>query len=154
MCAPEVQVGVGIPPPEMELFKHCMPVNAYYETTLGAKRWGAREALEVGIVHKSCSDEHLLGEALKMAEQHSRLASGPHGRKLYGSIKNHAKGYVARDVMKWCFPNGELPDVVSGNAEAASMVLKSYPYLIKHARDAVKPLPPFEMIMPQIKPKL
>ena len=45
MCAIEVAIGVGIPPPEMELFKHAMPLPAFYQTVMAAKRWGAAEAL-------------------------------------------------------------------------------------------------------------
>ena len=40
---------MGIPPPEMQLFKHGMPINAFYETVLGAKRWGGKEALAAAV---------------------------------------------------------------------------------------------------------
>eukprot|EP01052_Picozoa_sp_SAG31_P050925 SAG31_NODE_11855_length_992_cov_0.856663_2_plen_156_part_00 len=44
MCA----LTVAAAPPEMELFKHAMPLPAFYQTVMGAKRWSAAEALEQG----------------------------------------------------------------------------------------------------------
>jgi enoyl-CoA hydratase/carnithine racemase len=154
MCAIEVEIGVGIPPPEMELFRHAMPPNAFFETTMGAKRWGAKDSLARGLIHGVSSAATLFDDALKFAENEARLARGPNGRKLYRSVKNAAKGEIDRGVMQWCFPGGELPALLSANKEAASTFKDSHPYLLKSAVAASQPAPAFEMLMPAKVAKL
>ena len=87
MCAIEVEIGVGIPPPEMELFKHIMPLPAYYETVMGAKRWGAKEALQHGLIVAACPKETLFEQALAYAKSQVPLVAGTRKRWNYHAIK-------------------------------------------------------------------
>jgi len=126
MCAIEVEIGVGIPPPELALFAHAMPRPAFYDTVMGAKRWGAEEALAAGLVSLACSHDTLFDEALAFAEKQARLARGARGRTLFMSIKNQAKGHVNRMVMDYCFPRRALPEAIGavdgGEAEVGGWV--------------------------------
>ena len=42
LCANEVELGFAIPEPELALFRHKMPMNAFYETVQLARRWTAK----------------------------------------------------------------------------------------------------------------
>ena len=64
MCAIEVEIGVGIPPPEMELFAHAVSKPAFYQTVMGAKRWGAADSLGEGLIVEACSVETLFEKSL------------------------------------------------------------------------------------------
>ena len=50
MCANEMQLGLPIPRPELALFKHKIPANAFFETVQLSKRWTGADALDAGIV--------------------------------------------------------------------------------------------------------
>ena len=50
LCANEIQLGLSIPRPELSLFKHKIPANAFYETVQLSKRWTGPDALDAGIV--------------------------------------------------------------------------------------------------------
>jgi hypothetical protein len=52
LCAPEVAIGIDIPPPELELFRHAMPASAFHDTVLAARRWPGPDALAAGIVRQ------------------------------------------------------------------------------------------------------
>jgi enoyl-CoA hydratase/carnithine racemase len=58
---------------------------------MGAKRWGAPDALATGLITSASPATSLLGDALAFAEEQAKLAKGPVGRLLYMSIKNQAK---------------------------------------------------------------
>jgi enoyl-CoA hydratase/carnithine racemase len=91
----QVEIGVGIPPPELELFKHAMPLPAFYQTVrpqllspipyspqpltrgrpqvMSAKRWGAAEAAAAGLVLEACPPDDLVPRAMAFAEHEARL---------------------------------------------------------------------------------
>jgi len=50
ICANEMQLGLAIPAPEIALFRHKLPLNAFFETVQLARRWSGAEALAAGIV--------------------------------------------------------------------------------------------------------
>jgi enoyl-CoA hydratase/carnithine racemase len=49
MCANEVDIGMVIPHPELALFRHKLPMNAYVETVMQARRWAGPQALAAGV---------------------------------------------------------------------------------------------------------
>ncbi len=89
MCANEVDIGMVIPNPELALFRHKMPMNAYFETVLQAKRWSAPLALEAGIAQQIEPLENLLPAAIARAEELSRLGAN---RKVYSKMKEAIYG--------------------------------------------------------------
>ena len=132
MCAIEVEIGVGIPPPEMELFAHAVSKPAFYQTVMAAKRWGAVDALDEGLIVAACPMEQLYEQSLRYAESQAKLAAGPALRRNFMAIKHKAKGHVARMVMEYTFPNGKLPLPLAGNEAAVAHVEAKYPHLLKH----------------------
>ena len=42
ICANEVQLGMRIPEPELALFRHKIPMNAFFETVQLSRRWSYR----------------------------------------------------------------------------------------------------------------
>ena len=98
------------------------------QTVMAAKRWGAPDALQEGLIVQACSEETLFGahhplareflaglvvahtdaalwlrcvpeESLAYATAQAKLAAGPALRRNYMAIKHKAKGQVARMVM-------------------------------------------------------
>jgi len=141
MCAVEIEIGAGIPPPEMALFKHIMSEPAFYQTVMGAKRWGAADALKEGLIVKASAAEDLFSDALSFAEEHARFARTAGRRLLYRSIKHQAKGHVSRMVMEYIFHKGELPRAISTCPEAAERFDERYAYLKRHIGEEIDPLP-------------
>ncbi len=84
LCANEMQLGLSIPRPELSLFKHKIPANAFYETVQLSKRWTGTDALEAGIVQATSSFEELPELAVKKAEELAPLATD---RKNFGYQK-------------------------------------------------------------------
>ena len=68
LCANEMQLGLSIPRPELSLFKHKIPANAFYETVQLSKRWTGTDALDAGIIQAIGSFEELPELAVKKAE--------------------------------------------------------------------------------------
>jgi enoyl-CoA hydratase/carnithine racemase len=130
MCAIEVEIGVGIPPPEMELFAHAVSKPAFYQTVMGAKRWGADDALDEGLIVAACPMEELYAESLQYAESQAKLAAGPALRRNFMAIKHKAKGHVERMVMEHTFPHGELPKPLAQNDAAVAQVKEKYPHFL------------------------
>ena len=93
MCAVEIEIGAGFPTPEKFLFQHVMSKPNAQRTMLGAKRWAAEDSLAADLIEEACPQDELFDRALAFAEEQSRLARGPHGRKLYMSVKNQMKGH-------------------------------------------------------------
>ncbi|MFT5929631.1 MAG: enoyl-CoA hydratase/carnithine racemase, partial [Candidatus Azotimanducaceae bacterium] len=85
----EVDIGMVIPNPELALFRHKMPINAYLETVIQAKRWGGPQSLEAGIAQQIESIENLLPAAIAKAEELSRLGAN---RKVYSKMKEAVYG--------------------------------------------------------------
>ena len=95
------------------------------QTVMAAKRWGAPDALQEGLIVQACSEDTLFGahgpladrlpltgrllltptlrcvpeESLAYATAQAKLAAGPALRRNYMAIKHKAKGQVARMVM-------------------------------------------------------
>ena len=89
LCANEMQLGLPIPRPELALFKHKIPANAFFETVQLSKRWTGTDALEAGIVQEVSSFEELSNVALIKAKELSPLANN---RKNFGHQKEMLYG--------------------------------------------------------------
>lgn len=100
LCAPELAIGIDIPPPELELFRHAMPIHTFHDTVLSAKRWSGPESLAAGIVSAIHPPETLFQEALRFAEGQAKLGAN---RRVMGSMKGRMKGHVARGILEFCF---------------------------------------------------
>ena len=61
LCANEMQIGMVIPRPELALFKHKVPANAFFETVQLAKRWSQvrSSGLRVLLCRRSAVDTSL-----------------------------------------------------------------------------------------------
>ena len=118
LCAPEVAIGVDIPDPELALFAHAMPVAAFHETVLRARRWSAEEAVAAGVIagtlDGALAPAAQRAAARAIAQTEAKLGANP---KLYGSLKARTKGCVADGILAHCFPGG---DAVAG-VEMASL---------------------------------
>ena len=88
-CANEMQLGMVIPLPELALFRHKIPMNAFYETVQLARRWTGPDALSAGIVQQVASAENLLGLATQRAAELAPLAAN---RKTFGNQKESIYG--------------------------------------------------------------
>jgi enoyl-CoA hydratase/carnithine racemase len=89
MCANEVDIGMVIPNPELALFRHKMPLNAYMETVLQAKRWSGPLSLGAGITQRIEPIENLLPAAIAKAQELSRLGAN---REVYSKMKEAVYG--------------------------------------------------------------
>jgi len=89
LCANEMQLGLPIPRPELALFKHKIPANAFFETVQLSKRWTGSDALEAGIVQEVSSLEKLPELALIKAQELAPLANN---RKNFGHQKEMLYG--------------------------------------------------------------
>lgn len=89
ICANEVELGMVIPDPELALFRHKIPMNAFFETVQLAKRWTGPTALEAGIVQHIAQLDELKNAAIQKAEELSRLGAN---REVYGKMKEHIFG--------------------------------------------------------------
>ena len=89
LCANEMQLGLPIPRPELALFKHKIPANAFFETVQLSKRWTGSDALEAGIVQEVSSFEKLPEVALIKAQELAHLAND---RKNFGHQKEMLYG--------------------------------------------------------------
>ena len=109
VCANEMQLGMAIPRPELALFRHKIPMNAFYETVQLARRWTGPAALAVGIVQHVASAEALLDIARQRALELAPLGAN---RKVFGDQKETLYGENA---------------VINGPHGAA--------YMLKHSTD-------------------
>jgi enoyl-CoA hydratase/carnithine racemase len=89
MCANEVDIGMVIPHPELALFRHKLPMNAYVETVMQARRWAGPQALAAGVCQQIEPLENLLPAALAKAEELSRLGAN---RSVYRQMKEALYG--------------------------------------------------------------
>jgi enoyl-CoA hydratase/carnithine racemase len=74
VCANEMQLGMVIPEPELALFRHKIPMNAFFETVQLAKRWTGPAAEAAGIVQMTVDAESLLQVAKHRANELAPLA--------------------------------------------------------------------------------
>ena len=84
LCANEMQLGLPIPRPELALFKHKVPANAFFETVQLSKRWTGADALNAGIIQGVSSLEELPEVAQNKATELAPLANN---RKNFGHQK-------------------------------------------------------------------
>ena len=89
LCANEMQLGLPIPRPELALFKHKVPANAFFETVQLSKRWTGSDALNAGIIQGVSSLEELPAVAQNKATELAPLANN---RKNFGHQKEMLYG--------------------------------------------------------------
>ena len=89
ICANEVELGMMIPNPELALFRHKIPMNAFFETVQLARRWTGPDALNAGIVQQTAELDSLQDIAMAKAEELSRLGAN---REIYGQMKENIYG--------------------------------------------------------------
>ena len=88
-CANEVEIGMVIPPEELALFRHKIPMNAFFETVQLARRWTGPDALAAGIVQKIAPLDELRDAAIARAAELARLGAN---RKVFGRMKESIYG--------------------------------------------------------------
>lgn len=89
ICANEVELGMQIPDAELALFRHKIPLNAFFETVQLARRWTGPDALGAGIVQGVADLDGLQDAALRKAGELARLGAN---RKVYGGMKERIYG--------------------------------------------------------------
>ena len=89
LCANEIELGFCIPEPELAMFRHKIPMNAFFETVQLARRWKAVDAHAAGIVQQVVDKDGLRDEAIKTAEGLVKLSKN---REVYGWMKEHIYG--------------------------------------------------------------
>lgn len=89
ICANEVQLGMRIPEPELALFRHKIPMNAFFETVQLSRRWTGPDALDAGIIQQTASLEALRETAMEKARQLAPLGAN---REIYGGQKERLYG--------------------------------------------------------------
>ena len=89
LCANEIELGMSIPEPELALFRHKMPMNAFFETVQLARRWTAVDALAAGIVQQVGEKDAVRDEAIKIASGLAKIAKN---REVFGWMKEHIYG--------------------------------------------------------------
>lgn len=110
ICANEMQLGMTIPTPELALFKHKIPANAFFETVQLSRRWTGPDALAAGIVQRTSSLEDLRADAMGMAAQLAPLATkrenyGGQKERIYGENAalggDHGPAYMLRNLDQY-----------------------------------------------------
>ncbi len=89
ICANEMQLGMKIPTPELNLFRHKLPANAFFETVQLARRWTGPDALAAGVVQQTADLDALPAVALARAKELAPLGAN---RTLYGEQKERLFG--------------------------------------------------------------
>ena len=89
MCANEMDLGMAIPDPELALFRHKIPMHAFFETVQLARRWTGPAALSAGIVQATASLEDIRSQAVAKAAELARLGER---REVYRWMKEHIYG--------------------------------------------------------------
>ena len=89
LCANEVELGLAIPEPELALFRHKVPMHAFYETVQLARRWSGPDALANGIVQHLADADEVLPRAVEVA---AGLAHLGRNREVFGWMKEHIYG--------------------------------------------------------------
>ena len=89
LCANEVELGMTIPEPELALFRHKIPMPAFFQTVQFARRWGGPEALAAGIVQQVTDLASNLPTAIERAQSLAHLAKN---RSNFQWMKEHLYG--------------------------------------------------------------
>jgi len=88
-CANEMQIGLKIPTPELNLFRHKLSGSAFFETVQLARRWTGPDAQSAGVVQQTADLEGLMGVAQAQARALAPLGAN---RELYGQQKERLFG--------------------------------------------------------------
>jgi enoyl-CoA hydratase/carnithine racemase len=88
-CANEIEIGLSIPPPELALFRHKLPMHVFFETVQLARRWTGPDAQAAGFVAQALAPESLLPAAVARAAELAKLGAN---RALYGGMKERIFG--------------------------------------------------------------
>lgn len=136
LCAIEVAIGLPIPEPELTLFRHDIPANAFHETVLTARRWTADDAFQAGVIHRACDSDKLLSDAFHYCEKHGKMLAK--SRSALGQMKMQTKGYVAREIFEYVRDDIELvktslPTGLLRHADALTTGAERYPSLFPWA---------------------
>lgn len=89
LCANEVELGMAVPEPELALFRHKMPLPAFFETVQFAKRWTGPDALAAGFVQHVAELADLREHAIGVAQERAHLGAN---RDVFGWMKEHIYG--------------------------------------------------------------
>jgi enoyl-CoA hydratase/carnithine racemase len=89
LCANEVEIGMTIPEPELALFRHKIPIGAFHETVVLARRWTGPAAKEAGFVHATATLENVRPVALQTANRQLGVAKN---REVLGWMKERLYG--------------------------------------------------------------
>ena len=109
-CANEMQLGMTIPTPELALFRHKIPMNAFFETVQLARRWTGPDALAAGIVQQTAESDALQAVANARAAELAPLGAnrenyGGQKERLYGenALLNlpHGPAYLLRNAADY-----------------------------------------------------
>ncbi|MCP3853638.1 MAG: enoyl-CoA hydratase/isomerase family protein [Actinomycetia bacterium] len=123
LCANEVELGFAIPEPELALFRHKIPMPAFFETVQLARRWTGPDALEAGVVQAVAAPDKVRETALTMAGDLLRLAGN---REVFGWMKeriygenaaihgDHGPAYMLRNQDQFASGPGSVPPSPAG----------------------------------------
>ncbi len=89
VCANEVELGMSIPEPELALFRHKMPLDAFFQTVQLARRWNGPDALAAGIVQEVVDKDSVISASVEKAQSLAHLATN---RENFGWMKEHIYG--------------------------------------------------------------
>lgn len=110
LCANEVELGMTIPEPELALFRHKIPMPAFFQTVQFARRWGGADALAAGIVQQTTDMASILPRAIERAQSLAHLGKNRTNfnrmkERIYGenaSINNvHGPAYLLRNSEQY-----------------------------------------------------
>ena len=89
LCANEVELGMTIPEPELALFRHKMPMDAFFQTVQLARRWTGVDALAAGIVQAVADKDTVLSASVEKARGMAHLGTN---RENFAWMKEHIYG--------------------------------------------------------------
>ena len=89
LCANEIELGMSIPAPELALFRHKLPADAFFETVQLARRWTGPDARSAGVVQQTAGLTELHVVAQTRAAELARLGAN---RSAYQGMKEAVFG--------------------------------------------------------------
>ncbi|MCP4003650.1 MAG: enoyl-CoA hydratase/isomerase family protein [bacterium] len=89
LCANEIELGMAIPEPELALFRHKMPMPAFFQTVQMARRWTGPDALAAGIVQRVSDLSAVLPDAIARAQSLAHLGKN---RTAFKGMKERVYG--------------------------------------------------------------
>lgn len=98
LCANEIELGMPIPPPELDLFAHAMAPIDYFDTVLSAKRWDGAEAFRRGLVHATGSAAEIDAALLNLIRKVAPLGLN---RANMRKFKKAVKGRIANGLRSY-----------------------------------------------------